>query len=83
VRIAPALVQVFPAFPRAVARHVLDAHRHVDEAGRLDGPEQRARGAIEPAAGRRAGDDLDLPLRPPGHAQNRIDRIDRIKTKLK
>ena len=60
MRVTRTLLDVTPRLARAVAGDVDHAHRHVEQSLGFDCRGERAGGAIEPAAGWRAGDDLNF-----------------------
>jgi len=66
MRIAGEAVEVFPCLAPAIAGDVVDRHGNVEQPPRIDGLHERARRAVQPAAGRRARDDLHRALRAPG-----------------
>ena len=65
--VAGVLLDVAPGLASALAAHIDDLDRHIDEPVGRDRLEQRPRRAVEAAAGRRARNDLDLALRLPDH----------------
>ena len=58
-------VHMGPGLAAAVAAHIDDRDRHLDQAVRRDRLGERARRTVEPAARRRAGDEFEPALRFP------------------
>jgi hypothetical protein len=72
--IAGAGLHVNPGLPSAVATDIDDFDRHIDQAMRVDGPDKRARRAVEATTRWRTRDDLDCALGLPAHCFGTTDR---------